>query len=63
MRYFWTFFWTFLLIQMTLYVTSSMQGGTYDFAQGAIIAVIFSILIFLLGDALVPKTPAQKQHH
>jgi hypothetical protein len=63
MRYFWTLFWAFLLIQMMLYVVSAMQGATYDFAQGTIIAVVFSILIFILGDAVVPKTPAQKQHH
>ncbi|WP_246938625.1 YjzD family protein [Bacillus pinisoli] len=62
MRYFWTLFWTFLLIQMVLYVVSSMQGGTYDFVQGSIIAVVFSILIFILGDALVPKENAQKHH-
>jgi hypothetical protein len=60
MRYFWTFFWTFLLIQMVLYVVSSMQGGTYSFAQGSIIAVTFSVLIFVLGDALVPKEPVHK---
>jgi hypothetical protein len=37
-----------------------MQGGTYSFAQGSIIAVVFSILIFVLGDAVVPKEPAHK---
>ncbi|MBM7659776.1 hypothetical protein JOC85_000543 [Bacillus mesophilus] len=62
MRYVWTFFWSFLLIQMVLYVVNSMQGGTYDFAQGTVIAVVFSILIFILGDALVPKENTQKHH-
>ncbi|MBM6618301.1 YjzD family protein [Bacillus suaedaesalsae] len=60
MRYFWTFFWTFLLIQMTLYVVSSMQSATYSFQTGTIVAVVFSILIFVLGDALVPKEQAEK---
>ncbi|MFZ3589206.1 YjzD family protein [Bacillus sp. DJP31] len=62
MRYFWTFFWTFLLIQMLFYVISAMQGGTYDFIQGSIIAVVFSLLIFILGDALIPKEPAAHKH-
>ncbi|WP_456275885.1 YjzD family protein [Bacillus sp. AK128] len=62
MRYLWTFFWSFLLIQMVLYVVNSMQGGTYDFVQGSIIAVVFSILIFVLGDALVPNDKTQNHH-
>lgn len=60
MRYFWTFFWTFLLIQMVLYVVSSMQSATYSFKTGTIVAVVFSILIFVLGDALVPKEQTEK---
>jgi len=59
MRYFWTFFWTFLLIQMAAYVLSSMQGGTYEFGTASIIAVIASILIFIIAE-LIPNEPVEK---
>lgn len=48
MRYFWTFFWTFALIQMSTYVGSSMIGVTYDFTTGAYLAVGATILILIL---------------
>ncbi|MDR7076627.1 putative PurR-regulated permease PerM [Neobacillus niacini] len=60
MRYFWTFFWAFLLVQMLSYVVSSMtEGGVYDFTSGAIISVGVSILI-IIATAVLPNEPAQK---
>lgn len=54
MRYFWTAFWAFLISQMLVYVVSNMQGATFDFMTGTIIAAVFSVAIFILGDAGIP---------
>jgi hypothetical protein len=58
MRYFWTFFWTFLLVQMASYVISSMQGGTYEFGTSTIVSVIAVVLIFIIGE-LIPNEPVE----
>lgn len=57
MRYFWTFFWTFLLIHMASYVISSMQGAAYDFGTSSIVAIIASVLIILIGE-IIPNEPS-----
>lgn len=57
MRIFWTVFWTFLLSQMLVYVVSSMSGGTYDFMQGIILTVVFSLIIILVGESGIPNEP------
>ncbi|MFT4412520.1 YjzD family protein [Fredinandcohnia humi] len=62
MRYFWTFFWTFLLIQMASYVIGSMQGATYEFATASVVAVIVTALIIILG-AVIPNEPVEGSHH
>lgn len=59
MRYFWTFFWTFLLIHMTYYVVSSMQGVAYDFKPASVLGVFAAIFIIVLGQML-PNAPAEK---
>nr|WP_263328347.1 YjzD family protein [Neobacillus sp. Marseille-Q6967] len=60
MRYFWTFFWAFLLVQMLSYVVSSMtEGGVFNFASGAIVSVGVTIFI-LAATAVIPNEPAQK---
>ena len=60
MRYFWTFFWAFLLVQMLSYVVSSMTvGGVFEFKTGAIISVVVSILI-IIAAAVLPKQPVEK---
>ncbi|ABO66061.1 MULTISPECIES: YjzD family protein [Geobacillus] len=61
MRLFWTFFWTFLLVQMATYVMGSMQGISYDFTTGAIISVVATILIVVVA-ALIPDEPAGHHH-
>jgi hypothetical protein len=62
MRYFWTLFWTFLLVQMLNYVVSSMTGVTYDFMTGNILAVIVTVLIFVVS-AIIPNDPVEQHHH
>lgn len=59
LRYFWTFFWAFLLIQMATYVGSSMMGVDFDFKVGTILAVGATILILVL-PALLPNDPIEK---
>ncbi|MBM7653703.1 YjzD family protein [Neobacillus cucumis] len=60
MRIFWTFFWSFLLVQMLTYVVSSMtEGAVYNFAQGSIAAVVVTVLI-LIVTTIIPNEPVQK---
>ncbi|WP_413302070.1 YjzD family protein [Bacillus sp. 1P10SD] len=59
MQYFWTFFWSFLLVQMLTYVISSMSGVSFDFATGSIAAVVVTILIFVVS-AVIPNEPVEK---
>ena len=58
MRYFWTLLWTFLLVQMLNYVVSSMNGTTYDFNTGTILAVIVTVLIFVVS-LIIPNDPVE----
>jgi uncharacterized membrane protein len=58
-RYFWTFFWAFLLVQMLTYVVSSMVGTTYNFETGAILAVVVTIMVYVVS-AIIPNEPVEK---
>ena len=60
MKYLATLFWTFLLAQMGTYVVSSMLGVAFDFQTGSILAVGFTVLIFILS-ALIPDGPVEKE--
>ena len=60
MKYLFTFFWTFLLIQMVTYVVSSMLATAFDFKTGSILAVIVTLFIYVLG-VLIPEGPAEKE--
>lgn len=62
MRYLWTFFWTFLLVQMLNYVTGSMIGTPFDLKSGTIIAVVATIIIIAL-PAVLPNEPEEKHGH
>lgn len=62
MRIFWTVFWSFLLSQMLVYVISSMTGNTYEFMQGVVLTVVFSVIIILLGEVGVPNEPNEAHH-
>jgi hypothetical protein len=60
MRFFWTFFWAFLLLEMATYVVSSMIGTAFDPKNGAIIAVVATVLIFIV-PLILPNDPVE--HH
>lgn len=59
MRFFWTFFWSFLLVEMLTYVVSSMLGVAFDLKTGAILAVCVTILIFVVSS-IIPNEPVEK---
>ncbi|MEH7483989.1 Protein of unknown function [Bacillus sp. OV166] len=60
MRFFWTFFWSFLLVQMLTYVVSAMTAGAkYEFMPAAIASVGVTILIYIAA-AIIPNEPATK---
>ncbi|WHY87747.1 YjzD family protein [Neobacillus novalis] len=59
MRFFWTFLWSFLLVQMLSYVVSSMTpGAEFDFIPGAIVSVGVTVLIFIAA-AVIPNEPVE----
>ncbi|PPA72346.1 YjzD family protein [Jeotgalibacillus proteolyticus] len=60
MSYIWAFIWAFLLIHMTTYVVSSMNGVAYEFGTATIIAVATTIALYIIG-AVIPK-PHVEQH-
>lgn len=56
MQYIVTFIWSFLLVSMLNYVVSAVIGVPFDFQTGAILSVVFSVLIFVIG-AIIPNEP------
>jgi hypothetical protein len=59
-RFFWTLFWSFMLVEMLTYVVGAMTPGTtFDFMPGAIISVGVTILIFI-ATAVIPSEPVAK---
>ncbi|MGJ7919576.1 YjzD family protein [Neobacillus sp. LXY-4] len=59
MKYFWTLFWTFILIQMVVYVGSSMMGVEFDFNTGLIITLPVALLLYII-PAIIPNDPVEK---
>lgn len=64
MQYIATFVWSFLLVSMLNYVVSSVIDVPFDFQVGAILSVVFSVLIFVIG-AIIPNesTPDAADNH
>ncbi|GGG19935.1 hypothetical protein GCM10007425_12910 [Lysinibacillus alkalisoli] len=54
MQYIVTFFWSFLLVSMLNYVVSSVLNVPFDFQLGAIVSVVFAILVFIVA-AVIPS--------
>jgi hypothetical protein len=59
MKYFWTLFWTFLLIQMVMYVGSSMMGVEFDLKTGTIITIPVVLLLYII-PSIIPNDPVEK---
>lgn len=63
MRYIFTFIWTFALVHMAVYVTSAMvEGGKYDFNTASILAVIVTVLVWIVA-AIIPNEPTPESGH
>jgi len=60
MKYFWTLFWTFLLVQMLGYVGSAMTDTHYSIGNISIVAVVVTILIFIVSS-VIPNSPATEE--
>jgi hypothetical protein len=58
-QYIMTFIWTLILSEMVVYVVSSMNGAAFHFEPGILIAVVVTILLFIL-TALIPNDPIEK---
>lgn len=59
MQYIMTFVWTLVLSEMVVYVVSSMNGAPFHVETGVLIAVVATILLFIL-TALIPNDPIEK---
>ncbi|MCQ6280974.1 YjzD family protein [Bacillus sp. EB600] len=59
MRFFWSLFWGFLLVQMLTYVITSMLGTAYDFKIGSILALVVVVLVYAIS-AVIPNDPVEK---
>ncbi|NMD70804.1 YjzD family protein [Bacillus sp. DNRA2] len=59
MKYFWTLFWTLILIEMVVYVGSSMIGTEFDAMTGVLIAVPATLLLYII-PAIIPNDPVEK---
>ena len=56
-----TFVWSFILVSMLNYVVSAVLGVDFNFQAGAIVSVVFSILIFVIA-AVIPNEPTPDHH-
>jgi len=61
-RFIMTLFWSFVLCQMGSYVLSSMTGGEYNFTTASVMAVILTLAISVLSEAIIPNEPVAKHH-
>jgi uncharacterized membrane protein len=61
MKYFWTLFWTFLLVQMLGYVGSSMTNTDYSMKTMSILGVVVAILICVIS-AIIPSSPTAEEN-
>ncbi|KSU62211.1 hypothetical protein AS034_08760 [[Bacillus] enclensis] len=61
MKFFWTFFWAFLLTQMLNYVVSSMNGLSFHFMTGLVLSVVITVLLFVM-TLIIPNDPVEDHH-
>lgn len=62
MKFIFTFIWSLFLISMLNYVVSSINAVPFDFALGAIVSVVVTILIFVIS-AIIPNDPVVHESH
>lgn len=54
MQYIITFFWSFLLVSMLNYVVSSVLSVDFNFMNGVIVSLVFSVLVIIIA-AIIPN--------
>lgn len=59
MRYIFTIVWAALISFVLSYVLSSMGGESLDIVATLVMAAVFSIIIFLLGDGVLREKKEQ----
>ncbi|MEN2767655.1 DUF2929 family protein [Ornithinibacillus xuwenensis] len=59
MRFVATIGWAVLISFVLSYVLSSMAGETLDLVGTFVVAAIFSIIVFILGDGLLREKKEQ----
>lgn len=55
MRYIMTLIWSVLIGGIVSYVLTSMAGEPYNITQTLVLAGIFAIVIFFLGDVVIKE--------
>ncbi|MCF3942066.1 DUF2929 family protein [Oceanobacillus alkalisoli] len=53
MRYIFTIIWSLLISAAVTYVLTSMAGEPFVISEAVILAVIFMIVTFLMGDVIL----------
>jgi len=62
MQYIMSFIWAIMLISMLAYVVGSILGvTTFDFVMVSIIAVIFTILLWIVAAIIPSESPRETQ--
>jgi hypothetical protein len=56
MQFIMTFVWSFLLITTLNYVVSSVNAVPFDFGLGAIVSIVFAVMLFIMSMVL-PEEP------
>jgi hypothetical protein len=63
MRIFWTFFWSFVLVQMVNYIIGAMEGiQNLHFEIASALSLFFAVVILTIGKIL-PNDPVEQHHH
>lgn len=60
MQYIMSFVWAIMLISMLAYVVGSILGvTTFDFVMVSVIAVIFTILVWIVSAIIPSESPKE----
>ena len=57
-----TFFWSALLVSMLNYVVSSVLGVEFNFMNGLIVSLVFSVLVLIVAT-IIPNDPVEHTEH
>lgn len=55
MRYIWTIIWALLISAAVSYVLTSMAAEPFNLTDTVVLAVIFTVVIFFMGDVVLKE--------